>query len=83
MFHCIIHILNICAEFSEANLGKNVMDTVIKIVLYTCECYESSAVYGTVDRNRRQWSSVLCQCLLAKLWTGFAKIYCKVLLNQV
>lgn len=59
------------------------MDTVIKIVQYTCKCYESLPVYRTVDRNRRQWSYVLCQCLLAELWKSFAKIYCTALLNQI
>lgn len=59
------------------------MDTVIKIVQYTCKCYESLPGYGTVDRNRRQWSSVLCQCLLAELCKSFAKIYCTVFLNQI
>lgn len=83
LFCCIIHIENTCAPFSKANPRKSVMDTVIKIVPYTCKCYESSPVYGTVDRNRRQWSSVLCQCLLAELWNGFARIYCTVLLNQI
>lgn len=58
------------------------MDTVIKIVQYTCKCNESLPVYGTVDRNRRQWLSILCQCLLAELWKSFAKIYCTVLLNK-
>lgn len=59
------------------------MDTVIKVVWYTCKCYESLPVYGTVYRNRRQWLSGLCQYLLAELQESFEKIYCTILLNKI
>lgn len=69
--YCFVPLYNaywkyLCSVF-WSKPKKNVMDTVIKIVQYTCKCYESLPVYVTVDRNRRQWLSVLCQSLLADL----------------
>lgn len=61
LFYCMIHIENICVQFSEADSKKRVMDTGVIILQYirtkAIECWQFMKLLGKKKSN--QWSHLL------------------------
>lgn len=61
----IIHIENSCALFSEIDPMESAMNTVVSIhPSHMCKCSESSTVYGSVKKKKK---NVMTLCFVSVL----------------